>query len=91
MPYSTHTSTAPAESITAGMRLASLLPPGAFVLTERTGETIHVSPEMLRANIPTQGGHDSTSNCSSGHADRAAPEIRAQLFIKDVSGCKITV
>jgi hypothetical protein len=78
------------------MRLASLLPPGAFVLTERTGETIHVSAEMLRANIPAQAGHTgetgtTTGESSSGHADRVTPEIRAQLFIKDVSGCKITV
>jgi hypothetical protein len=72
------------------MRLASLLPPGAFVLTQRTGETIHVSAEMLRANIPVQAGKKTTAHSSStgGHA---APEIRAQLFIKDVSGCKITV
>lgn len=66
------------------------------MLTQRAGETIHVSAEMLRANIPVQAGQGSDSSSSgtssgSGGIGKAAPEIRAQLFIKDVTGCKITV
>lgn len=63
--------------------MAGYLPPGAYVISQRSGDTIHVTADMLRANTiaTTLGGE------LAGHA----AEVQAQLFIKDNSNCKISV
>jgi hypothetical protein len=60
--------------------MASLLPPGAFVITKRTEETIHVTAEVLAAAVAA------SRSSMTGSAD-----IQAQLFVKDAHKCTINV
>lgn len=50
--------------------MTSMLPPGAFVLLQRSDETITVTPEMLRANLPSPPSvavtQDTNSSLQSG-------------------------
>jgi hypothetical protein len=60
--------------------MASLLPPGAFVITKRTEETIHVTADVLAAAVAA------SRSSMIGSAD-----IQAQLFVKDAHKCTIIV
>lgn len=59
-------------------KAASLLPPGAYVISDRQGETIDVTPETLAAAI-------------AATATPGAADVQAQLFIKGAQNCHITV
>lgn len=76
---------APSSSGSAtSSNMATYLPPGAYVISQREGETIAVTAEMLHANtLATIRDAD-----LSGHT---AADVHAQLFIKDNKNCKISV
>ena len=69
-------------STTATTAAASLLPPGAYVLTQLTGQTVLLTAEMLKLN-----NNAAAASTSGG----SAVEVHAQLFIKDNKDCDITV
>ena len=77
------TAEVPSSSATTQSTINSLLPPGAFVITQRVNETILLTAEALRANTLA------TTPVSADGA--SAAEVHAQLFIKDNKNCKITV
>ena len=75
----TVSATVPTSSSSATQSsINNLLPPGGYIITQRTNETIVLTAELLRAN---------TLATSAG----SASEVHAQLFIKGNKNCKITV
>jgi len=68
----------PTSSSATQSSINSLLPPGGYIITQRSNETILLTAEQLRAN---------TLATSAG----STAEVHAQLFIKGNKNCKITV
>ena len=52
--------------------MINLLPPGAFVLANRSNETIAVTTEMLRANLPANTTTATTTTACTGSCGAGA-------------------
>ena len=103
IPVSTSTSTTSAPTATVSTTAVPnplLLPPGAYVVSYRTGETILLTADiLLPKKSSVVGGKEGVALASETATETetiTAPpastsEVQVQLFIQNNKNCKITV